>query len=268
MMNYKEILYERKDSIVLLTLNRPDIRNALTGQTLIDELVDALARIQEDDSIKVLVLTGSGSAFSAGGNIKDMHARSGMFSGDPQTVRENYRSGIQRIPRAFSRLDVPAIAAVNGPAVGAGLDLAAMCDIRIASEHARFGETFVAVGLIPGDGGSYFLPRIVGFSKACELIFTCRMLDAQEALRIGLVSEVTPHESLLERCWELAREIARQPARTLRLAKRLLYLSQGATLDEVLEVSAAYQALCHHSHEHREALEALLARIEAKEKKS
>jgi len=171
----------------------------------------------------------------------------------------NYRKGIQRIPLALYYLDVPTIAAVNGPAIGAGCDLACMCDIRVASEKARFGETFAAVGLIPGDGGAFFLPRIVGFSKACELAFTCRIIDAQEASRIGLVSEVVAPESLIERCTEIAAEISRQPSNILRLAKRLFYLSQGRSLEEVLELSAAYQALCHHTPEHELALEKLLS---------
>jgi enoyl-CoA hydratase/carnithine racemase len=142
-----------------------------------------------------------------------------------------------------------------------------MCDIRVASERARFGETFLSVGLIPGDGGSYFLPRIVGFSKACELTFTCRVIDAAEALRIGLVSEVTSSERLIDRCREIATEIARQPARILRMAKRLLHLSQGKTLEEVLELSASFQALCHHTPEHGSALEALFAQQKGSDKK-
>lgn len=253
-MDYDHILFETNDHIARLTLNRPDIRNAITDQSIIDEIVDVGERVQQDESISVLIVTGAGSAFSAGGNVKDMVDKKGMFSGDPAQVRENYRNGIQRIPLAFHRLDVPTIAAVNGPAIGAGCDLTCMCDIRIASDQARFGETFVSVGLIPGDGGAYLLPRVVGFSRACELAFTCRVIDAQEALRIGLVSEVTTPERLLERSMEIATEIAKQPARILRLAKRLFILSQGKTLEETLELSAAYQALCHHTPEHTDAL--------------
>ncbi len=259
-MEYQEVLFEVHDRIALLTLNRPDIRNAITDARIIDEIVDVCERMQRDESISVLIVTGAGSAFSAGGNIKDMLEKKGMFSGDPDQVRENYRNGIQRIPLAFHRLDVPTIAAVNGPAIGAGCDLTCMCDIRIASDQARFGETFVSVGLIPGDGGAYFLPRVVGFSKACELAFTCRVIDAQEALRIGLVSEVTAPEKLMDRCMEIAAEIAKQPARILRLAKRLFHLSQGKSLEETLELSASYQALCHHTPEHMAALEAFFAK--------
>jgi len=259
-MEYQEVLFEVHDHVALLTLNRPDIRNAITDPRIIDEIVEVCERVQKDESISVLIVTGAGSAFSAGGNIKDMLEKKGMFSGDPAQVRENYRNGIQKIPLAFHRLDVPTIAAVNGPAIGAGCDLTCMCDIRIASEQARFGETFVSVGLIPGDGGAYFLPRVVGFSKARELAFTCRVIDAQEALRIGLVSEVTAPERLLDRAREIAAEIARQPSRILRLAKRLFTLAQGKSLEETLELSAAYQALCHHTPEHMAAIEAFFAR--------
>ena len=259
-MQYKDILFEKQGKIALLTLNRPDIRNAITGERMVREIEEACSIVQEDEEVCVLILTGAGSAFSAGGNVKDMQARSGMFAGDPEQIRQNYRNGIQRIPLALHHLDVPTIAAVNGPAIGAGCDLACMCDIRIAGEKARFGETFVSVGLIPGDGGAYFLPRVVGFSKACELAFTCRVLDASEALGIGLVSEVLPQEELLDRSMEVAREIARQPAKTLRMAKRLFYVSQGKTLEETLEMSAAYQALCHHAPEHAKALEAIASR--------
>lgn len=257
---YREIIFEQKGPIVVLTLNRPDIRNAFSHQEMIDEIVDACQRIQDAESVSVLVVTGAGPAFSAGGNVKEMYKKEGMFSGDPNDVRQNYRKGIQRVTLAFQRLDVPAIAAVNGPAVGAGCDLTCMCDIRIASEKARFGETFVSVGLIPGDGGAFLLPRVVGFSKALELAFTCRVIDAAEALRIGLVSEVTAPEKLLERAMEVAAEIAQHPARILRLAKRLFYLSQGRSLEETLELSCSFQALCHHSPEHMAALEAFFAR--------
>jgi enoyl-CoA hydratase/carnithine racemase len=259
-MQFEEIFFEKMGKIARVTLNRPDIRNALTGERMLREFEDAVSSVQEDEEVCVLVLTGAGSAFSAGGNVKDMQARTGMFAGGPEQVRENYRNGIQRIPLALHRLDVPTIAAVNGPAIGAGCDLACMCDIRIAGEQARFGETFVSVGLIPGDGGAYFLPRVLGFSKACELAFTCRVLDASEALGIGLVSEVVPDEKLMDRSMQLAREIARQPPKTLRMAKRLFYVSQGKSLEEVLELSAAYQAICHHSPEHAQVLEAMAAR--------
>lgn len=257
---YQEILFEEKGSVAILTLNRPDIRNAFTHHEMINEIVHVCQRVQDSETLSVLIVTGNGTAFSSGGNVKDMYKKEGMFSGDPNDVRQNYRKGIQRVTLAFQRLDVPAIAAVNGPAIGAGCDLTCMCDIRIASKKARFGETFVSVGLIPGDGGAFLLPRVVGFSKALELAFTCRVIDAAEALRIGLVSEVTTPERLLPRAMEIASEIGEHPPRILRLAKRLFYLSQGRSLEETLELSCSFQALCHHSPEHMTALEAMFAR--------
>ncbi len=263
-MTYREISFEQQGTIAILTLNRPEVRNTITEPAMIEEILDACRRVQADEALSVMILTGAGSAFSAGGNVKDMYNKQGMFAGDPDQIRNNYRQGIQQIPLAMQRLDVPTIAAVNGPAIGAGCDLTCMCDIRLASDQARFGETFASVGLIPGDGGAYFLPRVVGYAKALELAFTCRVIDAAEALRIGLVSEVVPHARLLERSLELAAEIAKQPARILRLAKRLFSLAQGKSLEETLEISAAFQALCHHSPEHMQALEAFFARQKAR----
>jgi len=258
-MTWTQIELEKKENVAVLTLNRPDIRNALTDPRMIEEIEEACRRVQQDQELCVLILTGAGSAFSAGGNVKDMRDRKGMFAGGADRVRENYRNGIQRIPLALSRVDVPTLAAVNGPAIGAGCDLACMCDLRIAGDRARFGETFAAVGLIPGDGGAYFLPRVVGFARALELALTCRVVDAAEALRLGLVNEVVPQDRLMDRCLELAAEIARQPARTLRMTKRLFHTAQGKSLEETLEISAALQGLCHHMPEHARALEALLS---------
>jgi enoyl-CoA hydratase/carnithine racemase len=259
-MAYKEIIFEQKGKIAILTLNRPEVRNVITEPAMIEEILEACRQVQDDLSVSVMILTGAGSAFSAGGNVKEMYEKQGIFAGDPDQIRDNYRRSIQRLPLAFQRLDVPTIAAVNGPAIGAGCDLTCMCDIRLASDKARFGETFASVGLIPGDGGAFLLPRVLGYSKALELAFTCRVIDAAEALRIGLVSEVVPAEQLLERALSVAGEIARQPARILRLAKRLFTLAQGKSLEETLEISAAFQALCHHTPEHLEALEAFFAR--------
>lgn len=258
-MDYREITLEKKGNLAILTLNRQDIRNAVTDR-IIPEMLDALKNVQADDSVSVLIVTGAGPSFSAGGDVRAVQARQGMFEGDPARLRENYRSGIQQVPLAFRNIDVPTIAAVNGPAIGAGCDIACMCDLRLASEKARFGATFLSLGLISGDGGAFFLPRIVGFSKALELAFTCRVIDAAEALRIGLVSEVVPPERLMERSIEVASEIARHPARTLRMAKRLFYCTQDKSLEDTLELSAALQALCHSMPEHAEAVDSFIAR--------
>jgi len=256
-MNYQDIIFEISGPIATLTLNRPDIRNAITGSQIIDEIQDVCRRVNADMTIKVLIITAKDPAFSAGGNVKDMADKKGMFSGTPAQLMENYRKNIQRIPLAVHEIEAPTIAAVNGPAIGAGCDLALMCDMRIASENAKFGETFLAVGLIPGDGGAYFLPRAVGMARACELTFTAEVIDAKTALAIGLVNDIAPHDGLMKNAQALAAKIAAQPAQALRMAKRLLYMGQSLTLRQLLEQSASYQSLCHCTQDHMEALSAM-----------
>jgi enoyl-CoA hydratase/carnithine racemase len=256
-MAYQDIIFEVYGHIATLTLNRPDIRNAITGSRTIDEIEDVCRIVNSDMTIKVLIVTAKDPAFSSGGNVKDMAEKKGMFGGSPARLMENYRKNIQRIPLAVHEVEVPTIAAVNGPAIGAGCDLALMCDMRIASEKAKFGETFLAVGLIPGDGGAYFLPRAVGMAKACELTFTAEVIDAKTALEIRLVNDAVPHDDLMKHTMALAERIASQPAQALRMAKRLLCMGQNLTLRQLLEQSAAYQSLCHNTQDHLEALDAM-----------
>jgi enoyl-CoA hydratase/carnithine racemase len=180
---------------------------------------------------------------------------------EPHDDRYAYKEGIHRIPLSLFNLEVPTIAAINGPAIGAGLDLACMCDIRIASETAKFAESFVTLGIIPGDGGAFLLQRAVGYAKAAELTFTGEAIDATEALRIGLVSRVVPPDDLLPVATDLARRIARNPGHALRMAKRLLREAQTARLDTVLELSAAFQAIAHHSTDHDERITGAVDRL-------
>ena len=253
------VLYDQQDGIATLTLNAPAERNALSTQIQWDAVVDAIERVHADHSVRCVILTGAGSAFCAGGNVKDMQSRAGIAGGNGFQIRERYRFGIQNIPLAMLRLDVPAIAAVNGPAVGAGCDLACMADIRIASTNARFAESFVKLGIIPGDGGAWFLQRIIGYSKAAELTFTGDMIDAATALQIGLVSKVVAPEALMDEARVLAARITANGAPGLRMAKRLLRESQTQRLDTILELSAALQALAHQTPEHAEAVARFLA---------
>jgi len=254
------VLFEQRDAIVTLTLNAPEARNALTSQAQWDAVVAACERVQADPAVKVVIVTGAGSAFCAGGNVKDFRDKRGLAAGSGMEIRDNYRRGIQRIPLAFHRLDVPTIAAVNGPAIGAGCDLACMADIRIASEKASFAESFVKLGLIPGDGGAWLLQRVVGYARAAEMSFTGETVDAQAALAMGLVSRVVPHETLLAEATALAERIAANPGQALRMTKRLMREAQTSRLDAILELSAAYQALTHGSAEHEGAVAAFLER--------
>ncbi len=245
--------FEQTGAIVTLTMNSPETRNALTGNSAPQEFVDACARINNDPSVRAVVLTGAGTVFSSGGNLKHMQE---MFDHTPAMLREWYRQGVQRLALAVYNLDVPLIAAVNGPAIGAGCDLTCMCDIRIAAESASFAESFVRVGLIPGDGGAWLLPRVVGLSKAAEMSFTGDSISAAEALACGLVSRVVPAAQLMGEALALAARIAANPGAGLRMSKRLLREGQHMRLESLLEMSAGFQAVAHKTPQHVEAIKA------------
>ncbi len=248
---------QRDGAILTLTLDQPETRNALTGNSAVDELVDACEAVRRDDGIKVVILTGAGPVFSSGGNVKDMQR---FFDPalTPDRIREEYRRGIQRLPRALVALDVPVICAVNGPAIGAGLDLACMADLRIASTQATFAESFVRVGIVPGDGGAWLLPRAIGLARASEMAFTGEAITADQALAWGLVSRVVAPERLMDEARALAGKIAANPGAVLRMTKRLLRDGQHTSLDTLLELSAACQAIAHKTADHREAVSAFI----------
>lgn len=250
------LLYEQDGPIVTLTINRPDTRNALGEKGDIQVWVDAAARINADRNVRAVILTGAGKAFSAGGNIKSMRERGGMFEGGGVAVRENYRAGVHRIVRAVWSIEVPTIAAVNGAAIGLGNDVACLCDTRIAAASAIFGVTFLKIGLIPGDGGTWLLPKIIGMAKASELFYTGDVIPAEEAARIGLISRVVPDAELLAEARALAARMAMQPPDVLRMTKKLLRDGMSASFDTMLDMSAGFQALAHMTEDHVEALDA------------
>ncbi|MCX2887777.1 MULTISPECIES: crotonase/enoyl-CoA hydratase family protein [Pseudomonas] len=252
------IEYSFDEGIVTLTLSAPDQHNALSHQTQFDAFADVCGRINRDRRVSVVILTGAGKSFCAGGNVKDMKARTGLFAGSPYELRDGYRHGIQQIPLSVYHLEVPTIAAVNGAAIGAGCDLALMCDIRIASQQARFAESFVRLGIVPGDGGAWLLPRALNnLSRAYELSFTGDTISAQQALEYGLVSRVVEPDALMATALDLARRIAANPGHALRLTKKLLREGQHTRLEPLLELSAAYQALSHHTEAHQAIVQAL-----------
>lgn len=255
----KFLEYGQSGSIVTLTMSQPEVRNSLTGNTASGEILDACATIAADTSVRVVILTGAGTVFSSGGNVKELrkYCRDGIA---PAAIRDEYRRGIQRIPLALYDLEVPTIAAVNGPAIGAGCDLACMCDIRIASERATFAEKFVQLGLVAGDGGAWLLPRVVGMSRAAEMAFTGDPVDAAAALAYGLVSRVVPHDELMVEAHRLGERIAKNPGLALRMTKRLLREGQHVRLDTLLEMAASLQALAHKTKQFEEAANAFLER--------
>jgi 2-(1,2-epoxy-1,2-dihydrophenyl)acetyl-CoA isomerase len=242
--------------VAIVTMSSPQTRNALSTDEQYAAIEDVCKRLSSDRTIRAAVWTGAGKAFCAGGDIKAMLARTLDTRLEPVDDRYHYKEGIHRIPAALYYLEVPVIAAVNGPAIGAGLDLACMCDIRIAARSAKFAESFVKLGIIPGDGGAFLLQRLVGAAKAAELTFTGDVIDAEQALACGLVSEVVPDAELMERSLAMASRIADNAPHALRMAKRLLRESQLARLETVLELSASFQALAHATSDHGQRIRA------------
>ena len=253
-----KVLVEKARRVAVVTINAPESRNTMTDAAMIEALLAAFHDIESDPAISVMILTGAGTAFSAGGDVKAMANRTGMFAGAPLDIAEGYRTGVQRIPKALYAIDIPTIAAVNGPAIGAGCDLAFMCDLRLASTTAQFGEVFVNLGIIPGDAGSWFLPRRIGYQLAADMTFTGRIVGAEEALAKGLVLKVVPPEKLMEEAKALAAVIASKPPRAVRQAKRLLRAGEAMDLANFLEVAAANQALAHTTADHIEAVKAFV----------
>ena len=229
-MNFKEIIYTKQDGVGVITLNRPDVLNAFSP-TMLNEWVAVVEDAKCDDEVRVLVVTGAGQGFCSGANVKEMASAAQL---SPAQAR--YGSRIyQMLPRALDGLDKPYIAAVNGAAVGGGFDSASMADIRIASERARFAINHLRVARLSADGGYYFLARILGVSKTLEMVLTCDFFDAEEALRIGYVSRVVPHDELMPATMELAKRLAQGPPMAMQLAKRLIYRCPESTPSRHLE---------------------------------
>lgn len=244
--------------VALLTLQRDDVRNALTGTALVEDILRTLDWCNCTPEVSVLIISGAGKAFSAGGNIKEMRDKQGIFNGSAQQIQDQYRRGIQRLPLAMEQAEIPLIAAINGPAIGAGMDLACMCDLRLGCEQTLLGSTFINLGIIPGDGGAWFLQRLIGYQRAAELIFTGRLVKAEEALALGLLLELVEADQLLSRAEELAKQIAAKPPLAVRKSKRLLKLGQRQQLPDFLAQCASFQGMLHHSEDHLEAINAFL----------
>lgn len=252
------LLFEKDGPLVTLTINRPESRNPLGEDGDGALFADAAARINDDREVRAVILTGAGPAFSAGGNVKAMREKGGAFAGPGVAIRERYRTGIHRVVKSVWGIEVPVVAAVNGPAIGLGNDVACLADTRIAADTAIFGATFLKIGLIPGDGGAWLLPRVIGMARASELLFSGDTIDATTALSWGLVSRVVPAATLMDEARALASRIARQPPDVLRMTKRLLREGMGVSFDTVMELSASMQALAHHTEDHAEAVGAFL----------
>ena len=254
-MEFEQILYEKDEGVATITLNRPERMNAFTG-VMIQEWAQALEDARLDGDVRAVILTGAGRGFCAGADLRDGSglAETARSDAPPSAAdrRTWLRDSVHNVPRQVALLDKPYIAAVNGAAVGAGMDMCSMADIRIASEQARFSMAYVKMGLVPGDGGCYYLPRIVGLAKALELIWTGDFFDAPEALRIGYVSKAVPADELLPAARELAGRIARGPAVAIQLAKRLVYRSYNSEVSEALEAAGHAMAIVQSTEDSRE----------------
>lgn len=253
------IQIERRGGVAVLTLTRPEKLNAMPELEDGEAFRQACEGLDADPDVRCAIITGAGRAFSAGGDVKAMQAKTELFAGDAVAIRDRYRRIVHRIVRSVYELQVPLIAAVNGPAVGLGCDLAGLADIRLASDRARFGVPFLKLGIIPGDGGAWLLPRTIGYARAAELLFTGDLIDADTAAAWGLVNRVVPHERLMDEALELAGRIAAQPPHALRLAKTLLRQGRESSYEALLEMSASAQAISHMTADH---LEGVTAHIE------
>jgi enoyl-CoA hydratase/carnithine racemase len=255
-----DISLERDGKVATLTLNRPDARNAFTDE-MVEGIQGALAELDRDDSVHVLVTTGAGSSYSAGGDLKAMKDRAGMFSGGAADLKQAYERGLQRNTRAFDKFTKPVVAAVNGHAIGAGLGFALMADIRVVSSRAKLGATFANVGLVPGDGSAYLLTRAIGFSRAVELVLTARVFDADEAYRLGIAHHVVDSDAVLDKAMEVAQGIADLPPTAVQLAKSLMYRGAQGDLETALQLAASFQSAAQTHPEHLAAVEAMLDKI-------
>jgi enoyl-CoA hydratase/carnithine racemase len=252
-MNEGHVLYEVKDHIALITLNRPEAKNAFSPE-MIRLWREYLEEAKEDDRVRVIIVTGKGDAFCSGGDIRDM-AEGKLKSWD---MKRFLWDGVHRIVLTLEDLDKPVIAAINGAAMGAGMDMAIMCDLRVCSDKAKLAESYIKMGIIPGDGGAYFLPRLIGISKALELLFTGDVLTPEEALQMGIVNRVVPHDRLMEEAMKLAEKIADKPPLAVRMMKRAVYQAQTSTLRAHLDYISSQLSLLSETEDHVEAARSFL----------
>jgi 2-(1,2-epoxy-1,2-dihydrophenyl)acetyl-CoA isomerase len=248
------------EGIGRIVLNRPERMNAFTFE-MIDAWAAALRHCRTDDAVKVVVVTGAGKAFCSGGDIVEMVDR---IEEMPEQRKNEIFQRVQRIPLALEDLDKPVIAVVNGVATGAGMDLALMCDMRFASASARFAETYLKVGLVPGAGGTHFLPRLVGTAKALEMFLTADFVDAEEALRIGIVNRVFPDETLHEEAGKIVAKMAAGPSWATRAIKRAIYQGMRNDLRTNLDLISSHYAVATSLPDHKEAVRAFTAGRNAK----
>jgi len=249
-----ELVFEVKDKIATIRLNRPEKYNAFTKEMLV-AWAAALQESGSRDDVHVIVLTGTGKGFCSGGDVGNMKNRKEDSAYQRRLFLSDY---VHRIPLILESIDKPVIVAVNGVATGAGMDMALMGDIRIAARSAKFAETYVKVGLFAGDGGTWYLPRLVGMPKALELFWTARFVDAQEAEKLGIVNKVVEDDELMTAAYEMAAQIAAQPQLAVRMMKRAARQSERVDLRTHLDMAASHMSAMYSTEDHKEAATAFV----------
>lgn len=244
--------YDIAEGVATITLNRPEKLNAFTGEML-EKWLLSLEDARTNPEVRAIVMTGTGRAFTTGGDVEGFSASSKQTAAG---IRQHLVDGVQRLPRKLAEIDKPVIAALNGFATGGGLDIALACDIRFAAESARFAETYAKMGLIPGAGGAWLLPRLVGTAKALELFWSCDWVEACEAERIGLVNKVFPDAELMEGTYAFARKVAAGAPLAVQAIKRVMRLGLDKDLGTALDIVASTMPIVRTSEDHREALAA------------
>ncbi len=257
-MAYSTILYDLAAGVVTLTFNRPEVRNAF-NDVMAEEVQTALKNAERDENVRCIVLTGAGQGFCAGQDLAALRDRGGEVS-----FREHLQKTYHPIVTKLRSVEKPVIAAINGAAAGAGWGMALACDIRYASDTAKFRFAFSGIGLAPDSGASFFLPRSIGLGRALELAYTNDVLDADSALALGLVNKVFPSDQLLPATLELARKLAQAPTRGLGLAKRAMNYALTAGLDEALDYEAHLQEIAGRTVDHHEGVQAFLEKRQPK----
>lgn len=251
---FPDLLVEvKKTNQLWITLNNPDSMNAITTN-MINSLTEVLTHADFDKEIRVVVITGNGKNFCAGGDIKAMEEKSGMFAGESNELRSRYQHGIQRIPQCIEALSVPVIAMVNGAAVGAGCDLSMMCDLRVGHSKTKFAETFTRMGLVPGDGGTFFLQRVVGYSKAMQMFLTSKTFEGKEALDFGLLNFLFEDSQMVSETEKLAETIAGLAPVAQKLTKKAMKVSYLHDLQTSLDMLASFQGISQRTSDHFEAI--------------
>jgi 2-(1,2-epoxy-1,2-dihydrophenyl)acetyl-CoA isomerase len=261
-MEYKHIELTQKERIALITLNRPEVLNALS-ETMKVELIRALKETEEDDDIRVMILTGRGRAFCAGADLN----RFVEFQRRDRDHKKKARFGSLDLPRAFIQYPKPIIAAINGPSYGFGFTVALTCDIRLASERAKFSCAFVRIGVTPEFCSTYFLPRLIGYGKAAELVFTARPFNAHEALEMGAINQIFPHHRLIPEAKRMAEQIASMPPIAVQKSKEILRHGMQSTLEQVIQHESMVFLDSMKTEEHQLALGKLLTQMKSRETK-